>query len=622
VATDAIGMGLNMDVDHVAFAGLAKFDGKRHRDLFSHEVGQIAGRAGRFRRDGTFGVTGGCPPMDDDLVQAVESHRFAPVEAAFWRNSALDFDSLPDLLRSLAAPAPREGLKASDEALDERALRRLAADPDLADRCRDRSALLRLWDACQTPDFRKITPDEHIGLVRILFDHLSGPAGVVPDGWMSEQHRQLDRLEGDIDALSTRLAGVRTLAYVANRPDWLAQAAQWREVTRALEDRLSDTLHEKLMARFVDRRTSVLMRSLGTGADLLAGVGADGMVTVEGQFVGRLQGVRFEPARGENALAAKALRAAAQKAVEPEIARRLGRLAAEPDEAFALEPTGDVLWRGEAAGVLASGDPFKPVVRLHGELGHPSARERAARRLEAFVAGEASARLARLKGLGEALGSGALKGLARGVAWRLSEAGGALARQEIEREVAQLSGAERRALRTLGVRFGRFAVHLDPSPHASGVAQAFAWRAAPDWRPGDKDLVRLPHALPAAPALGLRGRVRVGPLAVRVEALERLAARLNAGTVDGGEQLSEADREALGWSAGELREVMRALNYAPARKAGPGEPTTWRRRRAATAPEPAREAPNSPFAVLAALQAPPPRRRRSRPRTRAKGAHG
>ena len=239
VATDAIGMGLNMDLGHVAFAGLTKFDGKRTRPLYPQEIGQIAGRAGRFRRDGTFGVTGACEPMDEEVVAQVEEHRFEPVAVALWRNDRLDFRSLADLLRSLSEPAPRAGLKPSEEALDETTLRALAADPQVADRARDRSAMFRLWDACQTPDFRKTTLEDHVRLAKTLFEHLTEGEERVPDAWMAGQLKQVDRTDGEIDALSMRLANVRTLAYVANRPDWLADPAHWQGVTRALEDRLS-----------------------------------------------------------------------------------------------------------------------------------------------------------------------------------------------------------------------------------------------------------------------------------------------------------------------------------------------------------------------------------------------
>ena len=624
VATDAIGMGLNMDVDHVAFAGLAKFDGRRRRPLHPHEVGQIAGRAGRYRTDGTFGVTGAAEPIDPGLVAAVEGHAFEAVPAALWRNGALDFHSLAALLQSLAAPAPREGLKAAEEALDERALRTLAADDQIADRCADRSALIRLWDACQTPDFRKTTPDDHTRLVRLLFDHLSLGNRRIPDDWMAEQHRQLDRLHGEIDALSTRLAGVRTLAYVANRPDWLADAAHWREVTRGLEERLSDTLHEKLMARFIDRRTSALMRGLGRADDLLAGVAADGTVTVEGQFVGRLRGLRFDPARGSGALEIKALRAAAQRAVAPELGRRLGQLAAEGDEAFALEPSGDILWRGEAAGVLAGGQPFNPVVRLHGELGPPAARERAVRRLEAFVAAEASRRLWALKGLGDAVASGALKGLARGLAYRMIEAGGVLDRRAVEADLGHLSRAERRALRALGVRFGEFCLFLPSQASGAGrdVATAFARQAAPDWRPRGEGLVALPAAPAPSRALGLRGLMAVGGVAAPASMLESLGEALRAG--GGGLRLTESARCALGLGEADANRLLRGLGFVPMRKAGGGEPGAWRRRSLKAATPAAAPTPLSPFAALAALKSPPraPRRRAPRPTRAPRNADG
>ncbi|MEW6018451.1 MAG: helicase-related protein, partial [Pseudomonadota bacterium] len=376
VATDAIGMGLNMDVDHVAFAGLRKFDGRRNRWLTPQEIGQIAGRAGRFRTDGTFGVTGDCEEMDEDLVAAVEGHQFEPVAGAEWRNGCLDFDSLSDLLRSLARTPDRAGLRLAREALDETTLRRLAQEPDVVARVRDRQALFRLWDVCQTPDFRKVSTEEHIRLVRDLFDQLTTGRRRIADDWIARQHQQLDRTEGEIDALAQRLSAVRTLSYVANRPDWLVDPAGWQGRMRQLEDRLSDTLHEKLMARFVDRRTSALMRGLRVRHEMLAGVGGDGAVTVEGQFVGRLSGVSFEPERGATLLETKALRAAALAAVGPEVARRLGRLAADSDEAFALQPDGAVLWRGEAVAALAGGRPFAPRVRLFGELGEAAARER------------------------------------------------------------------------------------------------------------------------------------------------------------------------------------------------------------------------------------------------------
>ncbi|MEO8925782.1 MAG: helicase-related protein [Caulobacteraceae bacterium] len=625
VATDAIGMGLNMDVDHVAFADLRKFDGRRVRSLFAHEVGQIAGRAGRYRRDGTFGATGGCEAMEGELVGAVEAHRFETVAQAQWRNSELDFRSLTGLLASLAAPPPRAGLKASRDALDETTLRLLAGEGALADRGADRLLLGRLWDACQTPDFRKTTLEDHVRLVGALFDHLSVGARRVPDDWMAGQLRPLDRLDGEIDPLSMRLAGVRTLAYVANRPDWLADPGHWREVTRRLEDRLSDALHDKLMARFIDRRTSALIRGLGRRDDLLAGVAADGTVTVEGHFVGRLEGLRFESAQGAGALAQKALRAAVERAVAPQVARRLGALAAEGDDAFDLDPDGVLLWRGAAAGRLTSDRPFNPAVRLYGDLGPAVARARAARRLEAFVAAEAGRRLATLERLGKAVVAGTVKGLARGLAYRLIEAGGVVDRRAVAGDVAALSKAERRALKALGVRIGAFTLFLPAqlTADARAFAGAFALQAAPDWRaPGPG-----PHRLadPALPprALGLRGLAVAGGLVVPVEALERLDEALRAAVRQGGGRiLSDQARAKLGWNEAEADEIMRGLGFSPLAGDGRGRPATWRRAKFPPAPaRPLKTVPASPFAALAALKAAPGRARRPR-RPRVRAGHG
>jgi ATP-dependent RNA helicase SUPV3L1/SUV3 len=579
VATDAIGMGLNMDVDHVAFAGLGKFDGRRTRPLFAHEVGQIAGRAGRFRANGTFGTTAGCEAMDEDVVAAVEAHRFDPVQAALWRNGDLELRDLPSLLRSLAAPAPRPGLRASEEALDERVLRALAADPAIVRRAADRSHLLRLWEACQTPDFRKTTLDDHVRLVGDLFDHLTGPGERIAEDWMAQGLARLDRLDGEIETLSTRLAGVRTLAFIAHRPDWLADPVHWRERGRDLEDRLSDTLHEKLMARFVDQRTSVLLRGLGAAGEVLAGIGADGQVTVEGFAVGRLSGLSFAPAKGAGVLAQKALRRAAERVVAPEINRRLGALAAEPDEAFSVTPDALVLWRGAAAGAIAGGDPFAPAIRLLAEMGAHAARERAARRLEAFVAGEARNRFAALDRVSRAVTGGSLRGLARGVAWRLCEAGGVIDRRAVEPDLSSLSQAERRALRALGVRIGAFCLWLPGQidPAAASLAAAFAAAT-----PGSERL----H--------GLMGLARIGPLALEPAALERLAEAVRlAPRRGGGAVLDDATLARLDLTPARAGQILRALGFVAVGSA-------WRRRR--RAPVVAARPVASPFAALAGLK--------------------
>ena len=221
--------------------------------------------------------------------------------------------------------APKRGLRLAEEAQDETTLRQLSTHVLIERRARDRANVQRLWDVCQLPDFRKATQEEHARLALTLYEHLTERDRRVPDGWMRNLYDSLDRTDGDIDTLSARIARARTLAYIANRPDWVADSQGWRERTRALEDRLSDVLHETLMRRFVDRRTSVLMRSLKQSqGPALDGIGDDGAVMVEGHRVGTLLGVDFEAARGETALENRALRGAVERALSPEIARRLG----------------------------------------------------------------------------------------------------------------------------------------------------------------------------------------------------------------------------------------------------------------------------------------------------------
>ena len=375
---------------------------------------------------------------------------------------------------------------------------------------------MRLWDVCQIPDFRKTTQDEHTRLVGTMFEHLTQGDRRMPEDWMQGQLASLDRTDGDIDALSSRLARVRTLAYVANRSDWLADPQTWQGRARNLEDRLSDTLHQSLMQRFVDRRTSALLRSLNQRAGpILSGINDDGQVTVEGHLVGRLAGFHFEPERGATALENRALRGAVERVVAPEVARRLGALASEGDEAFALAPGGVVNWRGEAAGEIIGGEPFAPRVRLIGEFGAEPQRERAARRLEAFGAAEATRRLYALKHLKEAIEDGRLRGLARGLAYQLVEQFGALdrrvgrrAHQALEPQRAPNLEGARRALRSLHP-FSSLASRTGSAAARAGLCRARKRLVAPGPGEAQSAAPSRPTSRGAQPArLAPRGAAR------------------------------------------------------------------------------------------------------------------
>jgi ATP-dependent RNA helicase SUPV3L1/SUV3 len=637
VATDAIGMGLNLDVDHVAFASLSKFDGARRRGLTPAEIAQIAGRAGRFRQDGTFGVTGDCKPIPEDVVARVVAHEFDPVAAIQWRNAALEFASLESLQASLETPSPGPTLRRAREAVDEIALKALADDPEIAGHARGEAAVRRLWAACQLPDFRRVTVDLHVRLIGRIARALLTPPGRLPETWIAAEAEKLDRTEGDVDALSSRLAHIRTWTYAANRADWLADPEHWRDATRAIEERLSDALHEKLTQRFVDRRSNAILRGLRMKADLAAAVNEKGEIEVEGHFVGEVKGLAFRADTRGDRIDQRALANAAARAVKPEIDRRLGALARAGDDDLRLDDEGRVHWRGDPVARLAPGPhALAPSIALiGGELGAAPAQERAARRVEAWLAAEIARDLAPLERLREAGRDGTLKGLARGLAHRLVENLGALERRAHEDVVAELSGAERRAIRELGVRLGEHSVFLPALLKPRPTRLLALLFAAGSQGGGARALLPPPGrvSLPAPErgrdaALGVAGYRRFGGLAVRLDMLERLADALREARKTASEApfaVDPATAALLGCSREELHSVLRGLGYRPVKPPkdappAPDAPALWRAprpRRARTASPPARPTA-SPFEALAELKPSEPkataRRRRKRPR--------
>jgi len=324
VATDAIGMGLNMDVTHVAFAGLEKFDGRRDRRLTIAEMAQIAGRAGRHQKDGTFGTLGLTEEsggFSESEVDAIEDHRFRPIDWVYWRNAELDFTDVRALIASLEEKPDDPVLRPAPEAIDLAVLKHIAEDPAIA--VRKSAQARRLWAVCGLPDFRKVGPMHHARMVRRLFSYI-GEGGHVPHEWFAAEVTRLDNVSGDIEALADRLAGIRSWAYIAHRSDWLKEPAKWVERTREVEARLSDALHERLTQRFVDRRTAVLVRDIGArGSDALpVTVAADGEVSVGPEPIGHLTGFEFRVDPSARLADKRLLLAAAERRLGEELDRR------------------------------------------------------------------------------------------------------------------------------------------------------------------------------------------------------------------------------------------------------------------------------------------------------------
>ena len=592
VATDAIGMGLNMDVQHVAFASLRKFDGITPRPLTKAEVAQIAGRAGRHMADGTFGTTAEVGPMDPEVVEAVENHRFDPLRHLMWRNSRLDFRSVVTLQRSLQERPPVDGLIRQGSAEDHQALELLSKDSELAELAVGRERVELLWEVCQVPDFRKLMADAHIRLLGQLYRHLTR-LGSLPDQWVADQVARLDRVDGDIDQLTGRIAHIRTWSYVAHRADWVADPKHWQGRTQAIEDRLSEALHQALTQRFVDRRHAVLHRRLRSGDEIEGAVNDDDSVTVEGHTVGRLVGLHFQRAADAKPDEVRALLAAARRILDPVVAARVANLVAETDRDLRLDMRGRISWHGAELAMLTAGDtPLKPGLRLlQDDLLEGRQRRAVEERLKAFIETEIRRRLRPLHLAAKA----ELPPITRGIVFQLIEHLGALPTERLRESLQGLGAADRAALTKLGVRFGRETVWI------GGL--------------GDKRQRKLLGLLlsvrrggeataPDEAALLAAGKRRIGGTVFEFGALERVAAllrrRVKSGAISADAETAAACRVELN----ALEPVMRALGYHARHphKTEEGAPRTFakpRRRRPAPQTEPRA---GSPFAALADLK--------------------
>ena len=596
VATDAIGMGLNLDVDHIAFAADRKFDGWQHRRLTPSEFGQIAGRAGRHMRNGTFGTTGRCTAFDPELVEALEEHRFDPVSMLQWRNTDLDFSSISALAASLDVQPKEPGLTRAPLAEDQMVLDVAARDEKVRRETKTSADVSRLWDTCQIPDYRKLSPSAHAELVLSIYGFVVR-AGHIPEDWFARHLAELDRIDGDLDTLSARIAQVRTWTFVANRSDWLRDPEHWQGVARQVEDTLSDALHERLAQRFIDRRTSVLMRRLRENAMLEAEITSGGDVIVEGQHAGHLSGFRFSldpQAAGE---AAKALNAAAQKALASEIESRAARVHEAVDEAFVLASDGIIRWLGEPIGKIAAGEQMLEA-RVHvlaDEQLTGQSLELVQRRLDLWLAQHIKRLLGPLLDLEKGEG---LEGIARGVAFQIAEALGVLDRTQVADDVKALTQEARAALRKFGVRFGAYHLYLPalmkPAPRALAVQ---LWALKHNGLEGGNGLAEVPHLAASGRTSFVadkevpKGLYRAagfrvcGDRAVRVDILERLADLIRPavayrpGLTAGEPPAGTADRDGfvvtvgmtslVGCSGESFASILRSLGYVCERRKGP-----------------------------------------------------
>ncbi|WP_221792779.1 helicase-related protein [Aquisediminimonas sediminicola] len=576
VATDAIGMGLNMDVSHIAFASLSKFDGKRQRRLAISEIAQIAGRAGRHQRDGTFGVLGG---MGDDLtlteaeIDRVVNHRFPPLDHLLWRNAEPDFSTLDNLIASLEEVPDEPMLRAAPEAVDLAVLRQLAAHHDIRDKAKGARAVSLLWELCGLPDFRKVGPSYHAQLVAQLF--LQRVHGPIAEDWFARELARLDQVGGDVDRLASRLAGVRTLAYIAQRPDWLALPGQWAIQTMALEERLSDALHQRLTERFVDRRTMVLMRSVGRDRRLLdVQVATDGQVTVEDEMIGHLNGFRFtvdgDARRGDR----KMLLAAAEHHLPRELERRAQALAEAPDDQFSLSLVAGapitLYWRGQdIIGFKPGKDLLHPQFAPDPTIASlpPTPRKAVMERLERWLHHRIAGQLRPLLRLADMASHEATSPNLRALLAQIVANGGIISRHEVETALHHLDRQERHHLRRIGLEIGALDLFhpMLLKPGAASLRLALHHirenLPMPPLPMAGLGLLDKPSpALDAAAALA--GYRRFGDQMLRIDLVEKIARSVHDARGQSRDYLPDmALATSLGIGTATFARIMRALGF-------------------------------------------------------------
>jgi|GEM_PF-109720 len=576
VATDAIGMGLNLDADHVAFAALRKFDGQRKRFLSPAEMGQIAGRAGRFRNNGTYGTTGGCLPMDDDDIARIDNHMFEPLRYAEWRNTDLDFTSLDTLQNTLAMKAPQKGLRRIAPAPDEMALSRLLGTHELVGDIKTPAQVKQFWDICQIPDFRNLGSEAHARLLEDIYLGLRENGGQIPGSYLEENITRLGHIEGSVEILSSRLTYIRTWTYIAHKKNWVKSSENWINLARSVEDRLSDALHTKLVARFVDRRTSALLQGIGRNTPMTATIKPTGEVIAENHTIGYLTGLVYAPVASDTKEEAKALSAAAAQVVTPEIDRRLTQIAGAPHETFSLSDEAQIMWAGNQVGALSPGSNLlKPKAALFGgELGTQILKDMAEDRLRDYIQTEIAQKFESLIELGKFAENPEAFKEARYFAGMLFDRHGMLPRAKHFRIINALSPQARGYIRNHGGVFSYYYVFLQdvikPAPaRLISLLYAFVWKK---YGGGHKKPFLPPNGLSSAPndnkyseaSLNMAGYSRRGPRIIRLDILARLHQMIIQANEKFGERkfiIAQEMMSLLGCSYEDFQQVLIALGY-------------------------------------------------------------
>ena len=459
IATDAIGMGINMDIDNVYFSGLKKYDGKKIRDLRDSEIGQISGRAGRYMNDGSFGTTGDCERLTDEQIDKVENHRFDDVLNIFWRNSNLDFTSSQNLIQSLSVRPPQDNLQRNKDLIDETTFRFLVSEKSNLNFNNHQNFVKLLWECCQIPDFTKSSYNEHTDIIYKVFSFLSSDKGKITNDWMKQQLSNLNNYEGNIDSLANRISYIRTWSYVSNKSNWVENADYWIAKTKEIEDRLSEKLHEELSKSFVDKRISVLSRGLKQDIELNTKIIDTNKIYINEHYIGKINGLKIELDYSSTNLDTdiKSLKKAARSGAQQELKNRIEKII-NHQELLELKEDLKIYWQDSKIAEIKPGKNYlNPVIKLFiDDTLEDNDFSNLKLTIENWIEKEKQKHLSDLISIEK---TSLKNSLARGLAYQLFENNGVLNRETASNMIKNLNKEERYELRKKGIKIGKYHIY-------------------------------------------------------------------------------------------------------------------------------------------------------------------
>jgi len=569
VATDAIGMGINMNIENVSFSSLKKFDGKKTRKLSLNEISQIAGRAGRHINDGTFGITGECKQLSYDEIEKLEKHELNNINTLYWRNSDINFDSFDNLISSLEKKTNNEFLKRINDCEDEKVLKLLVKNNDNLKKKHSKDFIKILWECCQIPDFSKKAYGNHVDVVKNVFEFLTSKLGKVTNNYMKKQLEHLDKYDGNIDTLTNRISNVRTWSYVANKKNWADNSDYWVERTKYIEDRLSDKLHEELTKSFIDKRISILSRNLKQDITLTTEIKNENEVIIDGQYIGRLNGLKLDLDLKSGSLKTdiKSLKKAARHAIAPELMKRVSKIT--KSEIFKLDDDHKIYWMNNPIAYIARGKNYlNPKLELLvDEAIDFESKEKLENYLEKRLYELISSELSNLVNLSKAKFK---NNYVRALCYQLFEKNGVIKRETVYQIIKNICKDDRLNLRKVGVKIGRYHIFLPRMLKPSAVElRVKLWKL---YFPEDKK-----NIIPKFGLNFIKGKTKKNnnnfllicgfenfdKFYIRVDILERLFLKIINNTKNGAFKVDSDMINLVGCSKENFFELLKLMEYRP-----------------------------------------------------------